>query len=149
MRGSGGPRAFWEREQGPVPRPGLPSPPRGPYGSPPPAGTRSASHPEYGSPPAGPPARVGGAVAALVVAVLSLVALVAFTVWSELWFLLLAANAPGVALGITALLKIPDAPEVERYIRYTWACNFAYMAVLAVFLVSLAALAVFFVLLGT
>ncbi|MEU0491107.1 hypothetical protein ABZ249_17920 [Nocardiopsis sp. NPDC006139] len=120
---SGGPRDFWEREQGGALRPAAPvraAAPAAPAAyAPPPA------HPAAAPAPTGPPARVGGTVAALVVAVLSL-APPLLGAYLGLWFLLLGANIPGIALAIVALTKVPDAPEVERYLRYTWACNLAY-----------------------
>lgn len=97
--------------------------------------------------PSGPPARVGGAVAALVVALCTLVVPI-LGVSLGLWFFVLVANVPGIVLGIMALVRIPDAVEVERYIRYTWACTFAYAALSVVFLVPVIALAVLFLLVG-
>lgn len=97
--------------------------------------------------PSGPPARVGGAVAALVVALLTLLVPI-LGVSLGLWFFILVTNVPGIVLGIMALVKIPDAVEVERYIRYTWACTFAYTALSVVFLVPVIALALLFLLVG-
>ncbi|WP_116246197.1 hypothetical protein [Nocardiopsis sp. FIRDI 009] len=77
---------------------------------------------------------MGGAVAALVVAVLTL-AIPALGVSLGLWFFLLLTNIPGIGLGVTALAKVPDTAEVERFLRYTWACNLAYVAMSVVFLV--------------
>lgn len=96
----------------------------------------------------GPPPRVGGAVAALVVAVLTLLVPV-LGVQMGLWFYLLIANVPGIVLGIKALRSIPDAAEVERYIRYTWACNFTYTALSVVFLIPLLILSALTILMGT
>lgn len=144
QRGSGGPRDFWEREQGSALRPAAPA--ARPASAPaapapvartrPPAG-RPQAGPFAGPPPQGPPARVGGTVAALVVAVLILLPPVLLGLSTGLWFLCLGANVPGVALAIVALAKVPDADEVERYLRYTWACNLAY-AVLDAFLLAIA-----------
>ena len=164
------PKDFWERGRGSVPGAGMPvsSPPvsaqvpaAAPTGQPAPAPgarrtepavQRYAVAPSYvlppGTPrPSGPPARVGGAVAALVVALCTLVVPI-LGVSLGLWFFLLVTNVPGIVLGILALIKIPDAVEVERYIRYTWACTFAYTALSVVFLVPVVALAVLFLLVG-
>lgn len=97
--------------------------------------------------PTGPPARVGGAVAALVVAGLTLI-VPALGLSLGLWFFVLVANVPGIILGIRALWKIPDAVQVERYIRYTWACNFAYVALSVVFVVPVIVFAALAMLLG-
>ncbi|MBR8742567.1 hypothetical protein DSY14_12645 [Nocardiopsis sp. MG754419] len=97
--------------------------------------------------PSGPPARVGGAVAALVVAVLTL-AVPALGLALGLWFFVLVANVPGIVLGIMALRRVPDAVEVEKYIRYTWACNFAYVALSVVFAVPVLVLAALALILG-
>jgi hypothetical protein len=97
--------------------------------------------------PSGPPPRVGGAVAALVVALFTLV-VPALGIALDLWFFILVANIPGIVLGIIALVKIPDAVEVERYIRYTWACTFVYTALSVVFLVPVIALALLFLFVG-
>lgn len=98
--------------------------------------------------PSGPPARVGGAVAALVVALCTLVVPI-LGVSLGLWFFVLVTNVPGIVLGILALVKIPNAVEVERYIRYTWACTFAYTALSVVFLVPVLALALLFLLISS
>lgn len=82
---------------------------------------------------------MGGAVAALVVAVLSLAGPVLMAYWG-LWFFLVALNLPGVGFGIVALRKVPDPAGVEQYIRYTWACTFAYVTLFALFVIPLAAL---------
>ncbi|WP_370462401.1 hypothetical protein [Nocardiopsis sp. FR6] len=145
--GSGGPRAFWEREHGSAPASSAAAP-RGPLASPArrePTGLRELSAPPPTDPaqppgapaPAGPPARVGGAVAALVVAVLS-VAGPALMVYLEYWFFLLAVNLPGIGFGIAALTRLADPAAVERYIRYTWACTFAYAALFVLFTIPLA-----------
>nr|WP_039831685.1 hypothetical protein [Nocardiopsis valliformis] len=97
--------------------------------------------------PSGPPARVGGAVAALVVALCTL-AVPVLGIALGLWFFILVANIPGIVLGIIALVKIPNAVDVERYIRYTWACTFAYTALSVVFLVPVIVLALLFLLVG-
>ncbi|WP_017603227.1 hypothetical protein [Nocardiopsis alkaliphila] len=91
---------------------------------------------------------MGGAVAALVVAVLTLLVPV-LGLQMGLWFYLLIANVPGIVLGIKALRSIPDAAEVERYIRYTWACNFTYTALSVVFLIPLLLLSALAILMGT
>lgn len=99
-------------------------------------------------PPSGPPPRVGGAVAALIVAFLTwTVPLLGITM--GLWFYVLVANVPGVAFAVTALTKIPNTSEVERFIRYTWACNFAYVALSVIFAVPLAVLFVMTMLFGS
>lgn len=90
---------------------------------------------------------MGGAVAALLVAVCTLV-IPALGMYVGLWFFVLVTNFPGIILGIMALVKIPDTVEVERYIRYTWACTFAYTALSVVFLVPVIALAILFLLVG-
>lgn len=107
-----------------------------------------AAEPPPGSPPpSGPPPRVGGAVAALVVAFLTwTVPLLGITM--GLWFYVLVANVPGVAFAVTALTKVPNTSEVERFIRYTWACNFAYIALSVIFAVPLAVLFVMMMLFG-
>lgn len=122
---SGGPRDFWEREQGGALRPAAPVPTRTASPAAPAAYARPHVHPPAAPAPTGPPARVGGTVAALLVALLTLVPPL-LGAYLGLWFLLLGANIPGIALAAVALSKIPDAPEVERYLRYTWACNLAY-----------------------
>lgn len=157
--GGGGPSAFWEREQGstlgaapswrgadpnrsapsaPVPALGRSGPPReavprhpGPFSPEPAPDPAFAPGPPR---PGAPPARVGGAAAALTVAVLSsagpvLMAFLGF------WFFLLAVNLPGLYFGVTALRAVPDAERVEQRIRYTWACNFSYFALFVVFMV--------------
>lgn len=126
---------------------GTPSPPTAP-----PAATGSPNVSEPRSAPAapgpsGPPARVGGAVAALVVAGLTLI-VPALGLSLGLWFFVLVANVPGVILGIMALWRIPDAVQVERYIRFTWACNFAYVALSVVFVVPVIVFAALAMLLG-
>ncbi|GHC78106.1 hypothetical protein GCM10007079_15770 [Nocardiopsis terrae] len=158
------PRAFWERSGTSVPGTGPPAgaPPVGapaapaqparptPAGYPAgPAYPAAAPPPAFrqGPAPSGPPPRVGGAVAALVVAVCTL-AIPVLGVSLGLWFFVLTANVPGVVLGILALVRIPDTAAVERYIRYTWACTFAYTALAVVFLVPVIALAVLFLLIG-
>jgi hypothetical protein len=129
--GSGSPRDFWEREQGAARRSVAPAParPASPAGPAPAAHARpytpTGAHPPAEPRPTGPPARVGGTVAALVVAVLTLIPPL-LGVYLGLWFLLLGSNIPGIVLAIVALTRIPDTAEVERYLRYTWACNLAY-----------------------
>ncbi|MFI6575259.1 hypothetical protein ACIBFB_05615 [Nocardiopsis sp. NPDC050513] len=142
MSGGGGPRDFWERERGSAPRPTVPAgapvygarAPRHPSGAP-------APGPSAAPRPVGPPPRVGGAVAALVVALLTLAVPVTGIALGQFYFVLLA-NIPGIGLGVAALVKIPDTAEVERFLRYTWACNFAYIAVSAVLLAAFALLMV-------
>ena len=114
---SGKPGDFWEREQVRPLGPAVSAPTHAAFPTAPAARTGPA--------PTGPPARVGGTVAALVVALLSLVPPL-LGARLGVWFLLLGANVPGVALAVIALSKVPDASEVERYLRYTWACNLAY-----------------------
>ncbi|WP_338036968.1 hypothetical protein [Nocardiopsis ganjiahuensis] len=154
------PRDFWERGRASVPGSGLSAstpaasaqaPAAAPARQPAPAPVHPAA-PSYVLPPepprpSGPPARVGGAVAALVVALCTLLIPI-LGVSLGLWFFVLVTNVPGIVLGILALVKIPDAVEVERYIRYTWACTFAYIALSVVFLVPVIALAVLFLLIG-
>lgn len=149
--GRGGPKAFWEREHGSTLGASLPSQaphsgrPASPSGPPPSPGTVPPPTPYApGSPqPTGPPARVGGAVAALAVALLTLLG-PALGLSLGLTFFLLATNIPGIALGIVALVKIPNAPEVERFIRYTWACNFAYAALTGLLLIPVIAVVLLF-----
>lgn len=148
------------REPGPPSPQSLqyPSPDQTPYGGPLPApgapesahAASPASHTAYSAPgtaealpgappPSGPPPRVGGAVAALVVAFLTwTVPILGITM--GLWFYVLVANVPGVAFAVTALTKLPHTSEVERFIRYTWACNFVYIALSVIFAVPLAVL---------
>lgn len=149
MNGGNGPRAFWEREPGstrrsmpsgspaaPARRPG----PAGPWGAPataPPSTDPLA--PSGAPPPSEPPARVGGAVAALVVAVLTVVG-PGLMIYLGFWFFLLAVNLPGIGFGVATLTKLPDPTEVERYIRYTWACTFIYVALFVVFVIPVAVL---------
>ncbi|MFC6432078.1 hypothetical protein ACFQBR_26070 [Nocardiopsis tropica] len=145
MSGQGGPKAFWEREQGSTlgsvrpPGPAGPSRPAsgGPFGHRP--GPRPGAGPGAG--PTGPPARLGGAVAALVAALLSLVVPV-LGLYLGMWFFLLVANLPGIGFGVMAVRRYPDAAEVERHLRYAWACNFAYAALSVVFFIPLMLLAV-------
>lgn len=120
-----------------------------PTGAPPPPATGfpNVSEPPSAPAPTGPPARVGGAVAALVVAGLTLI-VPALGLSLGLWFFVLVANVPGIVLGIMALWKIPDAVQVERYIRYTWACNFAYVALSVVFVVPVIVFTALAMLLG-
>ncbi|OLT29729.1 hypothetical protein BJF83_10100 [Nocardiopsis sp. CNR-923] len=89
--------------------------------------------------PVGPPPRTGGAVAALVVALLTLAVPVTGIALGQFYFILLA-NVPGISLGVATLVKVPDTAEVERFLRYTWACNFAYIAVSAVLAAAFALL---------
>src|SRR5699024_12248086 len=86
--------------------------------------------------PSAAPARGGGAVAALVACFL--------TWWVSalgrclgLWYYVLVTNLRGVGLAVTALVKAPDAPAVERFIRYTWACNFVYIGLSVLFLIPI------------
>lgn len=139
--GSGNPRAFWEREQGftlgaaaPTPTARPTSPTQQP--SQPPTVPGPTAYPPGTVPPSAPPARVGGAVAALVVAFLTWI-VPALGLYLGLWFYVLVANFPGVAFAIAALVKVPNAPEVERFIRYTWACNFAYIGLSVLFLIPI------------
>ncbi|SIO85457.1 hypothetical protein [Nocardiopsis sp. JB363] len=155
------PRAFWERGQGTADVAATPRRSARPVGAapmrtaptattPPGTGFQAASGQRFAPatpPPSGPPARVGGAVAALVVAGLTLI-VPALGLSLGLWFFVLVANAPGVVLGIMALRKIPDAVQVEKYIRYTWACNFAYVALSVVFAVPVIVFAALALLLG-
>ncbi|MFJ9555816.1 hypothetical protein ACIRPH_18520 [Nocardiopsis sp. NPDC101807] len=146
MSGQGGPKAFWEREQGSTlgsVRPPDASGPRTAHPSRPAAGG-SFGHrpgPHTGVGPTGPPARLGGAVAALVAALLSLVVPV-LGLYLGMWFFLLVANLPGIGFGVMAVRRYPDAAEVERHLRYAWACNFAYAALSVVFFIPLMLLAV-------
>lgn len=149
MNGGNGPRAFWEREPGstrrsmPSASPAAPArrpEPAGPWGTPataPPPTDPLA--PSGAPPPSEPPARVGGAVAALVVAVLTVVG-PGLMIYLGFWFFLLAVNLPGIGFGVATLTKLPDPAEVERYIRYTWACTFIYVALFVVFVIPVAVL---------
>ncbi|NKY96420.1 hypothetical protein [Nocardiopsis alborubida] len=83
---------------------------------------------------------MGGAVAALVVAVLSAAGSI-LMMYLGFWFFLLAVNVPGVWFGISTLRGLSDPERVERYIRYTWACNFSYFALFVLFLIPVAVLA--------
>lgn len=148
ISGQGGPRAFWEREQGSTLGSVLPSKAAGTPAATAPASARPRTDrpPGHFGPPAptgptGPPARLGGAVAALVAGILTLV-VPALGLYLGMWFFLLVANLPGIGFGIVAVLRNPDAAEVERYLRYAWACNFAYVALSVVFLIPIMVLAV-------
>ena len=130
------PRDFWDKGGGSgAPRPiggapsGTPRPTR-------PPGLAVPAEPR----PTGPPARIGGAVAALVVALLTL-SVPILGISLGFWFFVLVTNVPGIGFGIAALTKIPDEAAVERFIRYTWACNFAYLVLSVVFLVPVMVLA--------
>ncbi|MFE1167262.1 hypothetical protein [Nocardiopsis sp. NPDC058789] len=90
---------------------------------------------------------MGGAVAALLVAVSTLVVQV-LGVALGLWFFVLFANVPGIVLGVMALTKVPDTDAVERYIRYTWTCTFAYTAFSVVFLLPVMVIASMLLYLG-
>ncbi|MFC4562787.1 hypothetical protein ACFO4E_13050 [Nocardiopsis mangrovi] len=90
-------------------------------------------------PPSGPPARVGSAVAGLLCALLTLFFPLLFLVLG-LPLLALLVNVPGIAFGIVALTRTADPPEVERFIRYTWAGTMIYLAVIAVIVVGVIAL---------
>ena len=144
MSGQGGPKAFWEREQGSTlgsVRPtGAVGAPAAPPAGPPTVGLPSREHLRPAG-PTGPPARLGGAVAALVAALLSLV-VPALGLYLGMWFFLLVANLPGIGFGIMAVVRNPDASEVERFLRYSWACNFAYAVLSVVFLIPIMILAV-------
>ncbi|MFD0804432.1 hypothetical protein ACFQZU_24365, partial [Streptomonospora algeriensis] len=86
-------------------------------------------------PPSEPPARVGSAVAALVCALLTLLCPLLFFV---LGFpvLTLLVNVPAIAFGIVALTRLSEPMEVERYIRYTWACTLVYLVLMVVILAA-------------
>lgn len=140
MIGGSDPRAFWEREQGFTLGPTTPTPTSGPVPPAPPRAPEPTASPADTPAPSAPPARVGGAVAALVVALLTW-SVPALGVYLGLWFYLLVANFPGLGFAIVALSKIPDAPEVERFIRYTWACNFAYIGLSVLFLIPILVMA--------
>ncbi|MEU3019767.1 MULTISPECIES: hypothetical protein [unclassified Nocardiopsis] len=90
---------------------------------------------------------MGGAVAALLVAVGTLVVPV-LGLALGLWFFVLFSNVPGIVLGVLALTKIPDTDEVERFIRYTWASTFAYTAFSVVILLPVMVITVLFLYLG-
>ncbi len=160
MNGGGGPRAFWERKHGftlgspppgggAIPERPAPSEPFRLSGTSGPA--RPPEHPFPSSappgpfpgtpPPSGPPARVGGAVAALVVSVLTVVG-PGLMAYLGFWFFLLAVNVPGICFGIAALRAVPDAERVERHIRGAWACVFAYVALFVLFMIPIVFLAV-------
>ncbi|MDT0304188.1 hypothetical protein [Streptomonospora wellingtoniae] len=97
-------------------------------------GGMPAPQPRF-APPSEPPARVGSAVAALVCAMLTLLCPVLFL---ALGFPVLAllVNVPAIAFGIAALARLNDPMEVERYIRYTWACILVYLGLMAVILIA-------------
>ncbi|WP_369800920.1 hypothetical protein [Nocardiopsis sp. NRRL B-16309] len=139
------PRDFWEKGRG-----GGAGAPR-PLGSMPSGTPRPARPTELAVPaeprPTGPPPRVGGAVAALVVSVLTL-AVPILGVSLGFWFFLLVTNVPGIGFGIAALTKIPDEAAVERFLRYTWACNFAYLVLSVVFLVPVMVLVLMMAMVG-
>ncbi|MFC3998524.1 hypothetical protein ACFOVU_21545 [Nocardiopsis sediminis] len=110
-------------------------PPRVPAAAPPaPFGPGPAARP-----PSGPPARVGSAVAGLICALLTLFFPLMFLVIG-LPLLALLVNIPGIAFGVVALTRTADPPEVERFIRYTWAGTMIYLAVIAVIVVGVMAL---------
>ncbi|MBQ1081100.1 hypothetical protein KBX21_07810 [Nocardiopsis sp. B62] len=90
---------------------------------------------------------MGGAVAALIVAVSTLLVQV-LGVSLGLWFVVLFANVPGIVLGVLALTKVPDTNAVERYIRYTWTATFAYTAFSVVFLLPVMVIASLILYLG-
>lgn len=82
-------------------------------------------------PPSEPPARVGSAVASLIVAILTLL------VPAMLWLLgipvlSLLVNIPGIVLASIALAKSNDPPELERFMRYAWACTIVYIGLMVV-----------------
>ncbi|GAA1764017.1 MULTISPECIES: hypothetical protein [Streptomonospora] len=97
-------------------------------------GGMPAPQPRF-TPPSEPPARVGSAVAALVCAMLTLLCPVLFFL---LGFpvLTLLVNVPAIAFGIVALARLHEPMEVERYIRYTWACILVYLGLMAVILIA-------------
>lgn len=134
--GSSDPQAFWEREQGFTLGSTAPAPTSGPTSPKRPLAPGPVTHPPATPAPSAPPARVGGAVAALVVALLTW-AVPVLGISLGLWFYILVANFPGVGFAITALVKVPNAPEVERFIRYTWACNFVYIGLSVLFLIPI------------
>lgn len=103
--------------------------------------------PPWAPQPSGPPPRVGGAVAALAVAFLTWTVPV-IGIALGLWFYVLVANLPGVAFAVIALTKVPDTDAVERFIRYTWVCNFSYAVLSVLFAFPLAAVAMMMFLFG-
>ncbi|QBI52263.1 hypothetical protein [Streptomonospora litoralis] len=86
-------------------------------------------------PPSGPPARVGSAVAALLCAVATLLCPLLFLVMG-FPVLMLLVNVPAIAFGIVALTRTSEPMEVERFIRYTWACILGYLLLMGVILVA-------------
>ncbi len=82
-------------------------------------------------PPSGPPARVGSAVAALVCAVLTLIVPGLFWLLG-VPILSLLVNVPGLVFGVIALTKTDNPPEVERFLRYSWASTLVYIALMVV-----------------
>ncbi|GAB2508047.1 hypothetical protein [Nocardiopsis aegyptia] len=139
------PRDFWEKGRGTgagAPRPlgGVPS------GAPRAARPSRLAVPDEPR-PTGPPPRVGGAVAALVVSLLTL-AVPILGISLGFWFFVLVTNVPGIGFGIAALTKIPDEAAVERFLRYTWACNLAYVVLSVVFLVPVMVLALMMMMAG-
>ncbi|MUL44035.1 hypothetical protein FZ103_23195 [Streptomonospora sp. PA3] len=86
-------------------------------------------------PPAQPPARVGSAVTALLCALGTLLCPLLF-LFLGFPVLSLLVNVPAIAFGIVALTRLSEPMEVERYIRYTWACILVYLALMAVILTA-------------
>ncbi|MDA8369274.1 MAG: hypothetical protein M0026_05335 [Nocardiopsaceae bacterium] len=136
------PQRYWDAGPGPGLPGALSPPPPGngadplAYRSPQPA-PAPYSGPPY--PPSGPPARVGSAAAGLICAILTL-AFPVFFFWIGLPLLGLLVNIPGIAFGCVALTKTDDPPEVERFIRYTWAGTISYLALVAAVFVGVLAL---------
>ncbi|MBB4934100.1 4-hydroxybenzoate polyprenyltransferase [Lipingzhangella halophila] len=92
-------------------------------------------------PPSGPPARVGSAVAALIAAVLTLLVPVVFWLLS-FYLLALLVNIPAIAFAAVALSKTDDPPEVERFMRYSWAATIIYIGLVLVLILVLVLVAI-------
>ncbi|GAA1075165.1 hypothetical protein [Nocardiopsis composta] len=89
--------------------------------------------------PAGPPARTGAAVAALLCSLLTLLfPVLCYLIGLPLLGLLI--NVPGVVFGALAVgSRHPEA--VERNIARTWACLLVYLAVIAAVLLGVMVMA--------
>ncbi|RNL84050.1 hypothetical protein EFW17_14060 [Halostreptopolyspora alba] len=94
---------------------------------------------------------MGSAVASLIAAVLTMIASVAFWFLAApvlaiiapevFWFLAapvlsLLVSIPGIVLAGIALSKPNDPPELERFMRYAWACTIVYTGLMAVIVVA-------------
>ncbi|GAA4906331.1 MULTISPECIES: hypothetical protein [Nocardiopsidaceae] len=117
----------------------APPPPVQRHGAPAPAapGSAGASGADGAPapPPSEPPARVGSAVAALLCALLTLLCPLVFVLLG-FPMLSLLIDVPAIVFGIVGLTRLHDPMEVERCIRYTWACILVYLALMAVILAA-------------